>query len=152
MSIFIDMLFRFVEVRFCRGEKLRIHTSAEDYLEAILVISKEKNNVRAMDVVKHTGYARASISIALKQLKENGCITVDKGHNILLTDKGTQIAMRTYRRHLLIAKFLIALGVDEETAFEDACKLEHGISEKSFQCLNNYYQQHFAGHIQDMNV
>jgi len=123
---------------------MKIQTSAEDYLEAILVISKNKKNVRAMDIVKHTGYARASISIALRQLKENGCIEVDKSRNVTLTDKGIQIAMRTYERHQLIAKFLIALGVDEETAFEDACKLEHGISEKSFECLSAYYQQNLA--------
>ncbi|MCL2396559.1 MAG: metal-dependent transcriptional regulator [Defluviitaleaceae bacterium] len=123
---------------------MKIRASAEDYLEAILVIGKGKNNVRAVDIVKHTGYARASISIALKQLKESGCIEVDNNHSITLTDKGAQVAKRTYRRHLLIGNFLIALGVDEKTAFADACKLEHVISESSFECLNSYYQQNFA--------
>jgi len=123
---------------------MRIQTSAEDYLEAILVISKNKNNVRAVDIVKHTGYARASISIALKQLKESGYIIVDDKRNITLTDAGTQIAMRTYERHLLIQNFFIALGVDEETAFADACILEHGISEKSFECLSDYYRRNFT--------
>jgi len=119
---------------------MKIQTSAEDYLETILMISKKKNNVRAMDIVKHTGYARATISIALKQLKENGYILTDKSHNISLTEKGIKIAARTYERHMLIEKFLIAIGVDEETAFSDACKLEHGISDKSFECLSEFYQ------------
>ncbi|MCL2420693.1 MAG: metal-dependent transcriptional regulator [Defluviitaleaceae bacterium] len=123
---------------------MKVQASAEDYLEAILVISKNKSNVRAMDVVKHTGYARASISIALKQLRESDCIVVDDKRNITLTEKGTQIAMRTYERHLLIQNFLVALGVDEKTAFADACILEHGISEKSFECLNDYYKQNFV--------
>ena len=123
---------------------MKIQTSAEDYLEAILMIGKNKNNVRAMDIVKHTGYARASISIALKQLRESGYIIVDDKRNITLTDKGTEIAMRTYERHLLIQNFFIALGVDEETAFADACILEHGISEKSFECLSNYYRKNFT--------
>jgi len=108
------------------------------------MISKYKSNVRAADIVKHTGYARATISIALKQLKENDHITVDQNRNISLTETGTQIAMRTYKRHLLISKFLMALGVDEKTAFEDACKLEHGISEKSFECLSDYYRKNFT--------
>jgi len=121
---------------------MKILTSAEDYLEAIYVISKNKNNVRAADIVKHTGYARASVSIALKQLKENDCI-LSENHNITLTTKGMEIAQRIYERHLLVSKFLMALGVDEETAFADACKLEHVISDKSFECLNAFYQQHF---------
>jgi len=127
-----------------KGGPMKVQASAEDYLEAILVISKNKSNVRAMDVVKHTGYARASISIALKQLRESDCIVVDDKRNITLTEKGTQIAMRTYERHLLIQNFLVALGVDEKTAFADACILEHGISEKSFECLNDYYKQNFV--------
>jgi len=122
---------------------MKIQASAEDYLEAVLVISKNKNNVRAVDIVKHTGYSRASISIALRQLRESGFIVVDDKRNIMLTDKGNQIAMRTYERHLLIQNFFIALGVDEETAFADACVLEHGISEQSFECLSAYYQENF---------
>ena len=122
---------------------MKILSSAEDYLEAIYVIGQNKNNVRAADIVKHTGYARASVSIALKQLKENECISVDDSNNISLTEKGTQIAKRIYERHMLIANFLMAVGVDEKTAFADACKLEHNISEKSFDCLSKFYLENF---------
>ena len=140
MSIVLDK--KFLEYR--EVSIVKIQTSAEDYLEAILMISKNKNSVRAADIVKHTGYARASISIALSQLKDSGHIAVDENRNITLTEKGTKIATHTYERHLLIENFLVAIGVDKETAFADACKLEHGMSKSSFECLSEYYKQNFS--------
>ena len=119
-------------------------TATEDYLETILRISKEKTNIRAMDIVNHTGYARATVSIALRQLKESGYIVSDNNRLIQLTDKGNEIALRTHARHMLIENFLIAIGVDEETAYADACILEHGISEESVERLEQFYQQNFT--------
>ena len=123
---------------------MKIQASAEDYLEAIFVLSKNKNNVRAVDIVGYMGFSRPTVSIALKQFRENDYITIDAGRNITLTDKGYQIAKQTYERHTLIAQFLMAVGVDEETALADACKMEHSISEKSFECLTEYYKTHLA--------
>jgi len=126
-----------------RGGCVRVLTATEDYLETILLISKEKSSIRAMDIVNHTGYARATVSIALRQLKESGYIVFDNSRFIQLTDKGNEIAMRTHARHTLIANFLIAIGVDSETAYADACILEHGISEESIEKLEQYYNQNF---------
>jgi len=123
---------------------VRVLTATEDYLETILRISKEKTNIRAMDIVNHTGYARATVSIALRQLKESGYIVSDNNRLIQLTDKGNEIALRTHARHMLIENFLIAIGVDEETAYADACILEHGISEESVERLEQFYQQNFT--------
>jgi len=123
---------------------MRVLTATEDYLETILRISKEKTNIRAMDIVNHTGYARATVSIALRQLKESGYIVSDNNRFIQLTDKGNEIAMRTHARHMLLENFLIAIGVDEETAYADACILEHGISEESVERLEQFYQQNFT--------
>ncbi|MCL2361887.1 MAG: metal-dependent transcriptional regulator [Defluviitaleaceae bacterium] len=118
---------------------MKIQTSAEDYLEAILVLSQKKGKVRSVDIAQHMSYSKPTISIMMKQFRENGYIEIDQDRNINLTDKGTEIAQRTYERHMLFAKFLIDIGVDEETAYADACKIEHSISEVSFERFRDFY-------------
>jgi len=124
---------------------MKIQASAEDYLETIYVLSKEKENVRAIDIANYTGYAKPTISIILKQFRENDYIVLDNQKNIFLTERGKKIATRIYERHNLIANFLMAIGVEKEIAFADACKLEHGFSEKSFECLSDYFNKNLKG-------
>jgi len=120
---------------------MKIKASAEDYLEAILVLNKTNPHIRAVDIAQHMGYSKPSISNVLKQFRENGYITIDNDRNISLTDKGAKIANRTYERHMIISRFLCAIGVSEDVALEDACRLEHGLSDESFECLSDYYNK-----------
>ncbi len=114
---------------------MKIQKSSEDYLEAMLMIKEKQGYIRSIDIVEQTGVSKPSVSIAVKNLRENGFITVDENHYISLTDSGMEIASRTYEKHKALSEFLIHLGVDEETAREDACKIEHDISEKSFDAI-----------------
>lgn len=118
---------------------MNIHASAEDYLEAILILQEKGGNVRSIDVARHMNFSKPTISAAMKQFRENGYIEMDDGHNISLTEPGAEIARKIYERHRLIAQILMDLGVDEETAYMDSCKIEHSISEKSFDCIKKYY-------------
>ena len=120
---------------------MKIQASAENYLEAILVLSKKNSNVRAVDIAQHMNFSKPTISIAMKQFRDNGYIHIDSNRHISLTEKGAEIANRTHERHDLIANLLIMIGVDEEIALSDACKIEHCISEKSFECLKAYYDR-----------
>ena len=106
-----------------------IHQSAEDYLETILMLTERQGKVRSIDVVNELGYTKASVSIAMKKLRENGYIAVDGEGNLTLLPPGQEIAERIYSRHRLLTHFFIQLGVDEKTAAEDACKAEHILSE-----------------------
>ncbi len=116
-----------------------IKESAEMYLETILVLSKEKDGVRMVDIATRMNFSKPSVSVFLKELRGNGYITVDDNGFISLTEKGSDIAERIYDRHRLLVKLLIAVGVDEETATADACKIEHYISDKTYQCLKAHY-------------
>ncbi|QSX06070.1 metal-dependent transcriptional regulator [Sedimentibacter sp. zth1] len=118
---------------------MNIYESSEDYLETILVLSKKLGQVRSIDIVNESGYSKPSVSIAMKKLRENECITVDSDGFIKLTSKGMEIASNIYDKHTYITKFLVLLGVNEQIAKEDACKIEHDISEESFKCIKNYY-------------
>jgi len=117
---------------------MKIQASSENYLEAILVLGKKNGNVRAIDIANYMGFSKPTVSIAMKRLRENGYIT-DVGRNIALTQMGAQIANSIHERHTLIANLLIMVGVDEDTAFKDACEIEHCISDKSFDCLKMFY-------------
>ncbi len=108
------------------------------YLEAIHVLSLERDAVRSIDISEHLGYSKPSVSRAVGLLKNGGYITVDKDGFITLTDAGKEIAEKIYERHTLLTRFLCSIGVDEETASEDACKLEHAISDKSFAAIKDY--------------
>ena len=115
-----------------------VHESGEMYLEAIHVLTKTNGNVRSIDVSEYLGYSKPSVSRAMGILRSGGYITVDKDGSIFLTQTGQEIAEKIYARHTLLTKLLIHIGVSEETAAEDACKLEHAISDESFEALKRY--------------
>ncbi len=121
---------------------MQIKESAENYLETILVLSQKHGSVRSIDIASEMEFTKASISVAMKRLRENEYIVVEKDGAIHLTDKGKDIAERVYERHQIIAKILIALGVGEETAYEDSCKIEHDLSNESFEKIKKYYENH----------
>ena len=110
-----------------------IRESAENYLETILMLGEKLPVVRSVDIATELNYKKSSISVAMKHLRENGYITVTKQGYIYLTDTGKEIAETIYERHKLLSSWLISLGVDEKTATEDACRMEHDISKKSFE-------------------
>ena len=111
----------------------QIHQSAEDYLETILMLTQRMGKVRSIDVVNELGFTKASVSIAMKKLRENGYIAVDGEGNLTLLEPGREIAERIYSRHRLLTHFFMQLGVDEKTAAEDACKAEHILSEQTLE-------------------
>ncbi len=121
-----------------------MHTneSAENYLETILILSKVRPVVRSVDIAEELGYKKSSISVAMKHLREKEHITVTKEGFIYLTDSGREIAEMIYERHELLTKWLTALGVDEKTASEDACRIEHDISQESFEAIKKYINSH----------
>lgn len=112
---------------------MKIHESAEDYLEAILVLKEKIGMVRSIDVVHHLDYSKPSVSVAMKRLRENGYIEMDEEGYINLLPPGEEIARRIYTRHKLLTQFLVHLGVSEEVAAADACKIEHDLSDESFE-------------------
>ena len=112
--------------------------SGEMYLETILILKGKKDTVRAIDVAEDMGFSKPSVSRGLSILKEENCITVDDKGSITLTRKGSQIAKKIYERHVVLSAMLIALGVDKKTALEDACRVEHVISDKSFAAIKKY--------------
>lgn len=120
---------------------MQIHESGEDYLEAILVLQKKNGRVRSIDVCNELGYSKPSVSVAMKHFRENGYVTMDDGYFLRLTEKGSAIAEQIYERHVILAKLLMAIGVDEKTAFEDACKIEHDLSPETFERLKERYQK-----------
>ncbi|MFQ7436195.1 MAG: metal-dependent transcriptional regulator [Ruminococcus sp.] len=119
---------------------MQIRESAENYLETILILSqrKGKGEVRSIDIVNELEFSKPSVSVAMKNLRENGYITVDKDGYIRLTDKGLEIAEKMYERHTLLSRWLIKLGVDEKVAVEDACRMEHVISAESFAAIKKH--------------
>lgn len=117
---------------------MKIQESAENYLETILILQKRKGAVRAIDIVNELEYTKPSVSVAMKNLRENGYIIVSKEGHISLTDKGREIAETMYERHTLISTWLEALGVDRKTAVEDACRIEHVISAESFNAIKRH--------------
>ncbi len=124
------------------GEKdMQIHESAEDYLETILVLEGRMAQVRSIDIVNEMGFSKPSVSIAMKKLRENGYIEMDGGGHITLCPSGRAIAERIYSRHKLLRKVLLAIGVEEEAAADQACRIEHVIDDDTFNKLNDYYEQ-----------
>ena len=119
---------------------MQIRESAENYLETILILSqrKGKGEVRSIDIVNELEFSKPSVSVAMKNLRENGYITVDKDGYIRLTDRGLEIAEKMYERHTLLSQWLIKLGVDEKVAVEDACRMEHVISAESFAAIKKH--------------
>lgn len=117
---------------------MKIKESAENYLETILLLSKKKPEVRSIDIVNELEYTKPSVSVAMKNLRENGYISMNSEGFISLTEKGRTIAETMYERHKLLSNWLMFLGVDEETAMEDACRIEHVISAKSFEAIKKH--------------
>ena len=117
---------------------MHIQESGEMYLESIHVLLKKNGQVRSVDVSEYMGYSKPSVSRAVGLLKNGGYIVVDKDGYITLTDKGLEVATKIYDRHTILSQLLIRLGVDPEVAAEDACKLEHAISDESFQAIKRY--------------
>ncbi|MBQ7038949.1 MAG: metal-dependent transcriptional regulator [Clostridia bacterium] len=117
---------------------MKIKESAENYLEAILMIQKQKGVARSIDVANELQFSKPSVSVAMKNFREEGYIVVDKDGAITLTEKGLKIAESVFERHEVIAKALMLLGVDEQTAYEDSCKIEHDISDITFQKLKEF--------------
>lgn len=117
---------------------MKIRKSAEDYLEAILVIAGEKGRVRSIDVANKLGFSKPSVSIAMKQFRENGYIGIDGSGAISLTAAGREIAERTFARHKLLTDLLTAIGVPPEIAAKDACEIEHDISPETYDKLREY--------------
>ena len=120
--------------------KLSEHKSVEDYLETILVLGHNDNQVRSIDIANELDYSKPSVSVAMKNLREKEYILVGDDGYITLTDVGRKIAESMYERHTLISDWLIYLGVDKKTAVEDACKMEHDISEKSFLAIKKHIE------------
>lgn len=121
---------------------MKIQESAENYLETILMIGKKKGNVRSIDIATALSFSKPSVSVAMKNLRENGYILMDKNGLIALTEKGHEIAETIYERHRLLSSFLMYLGVSRETASQDACRLEHVISPESFEALKKHVYAH----------
>ncbi len=121
---------------------MKIKESAENYLETILILSKKRGTVRSIDVANEMNFTKASISVAMKKLREEEYIAVKDDGTILLTDKGKGIATMVYEKHQIIAKILMLLGVDEETAYADSCKIEHDLSEESFEKIKEFYKKY----------
>ncbi len=121
---------------------MKIQESAENYLEAILVLQDQKTGVRSIDVANYLGFSKPSVSVAMKSFREEGYVVVDGEGNLALTEKGKEIAEKVYDRHNTIAKALMLLGVDEETALSDSCKIEHDLSDISFQKIKEYFSKY----------
>ena len=117
---------------------MRILESSEDYLEAMLMMREQHGYIRSIDIANELNVTKPSVSYATKRLRLNGYITMDKDGLITLTDSGMAIATRIYERHRTLTSFFMYLGVDEETAREDACKVEHDLSEKTYEAIKKH--------------
>lgn len=127
----------------------KLTESVEDYLESILVLSTQLPHVRSVDVASHLGYSKPSVSHAVKLLSEEGYLEVTPNKYLLLTDKGHEVASNTYARHVFFTEMLTGIGVDLEIARADACRIEHVISEETFQAIQNYYKAEEETHRQE---
>lgn len=122
--------------------KDRICESKENYLETILILHNRNGEVRSVDIAAEMDFSKPSVSVAMKNLREDACIKVDENGYITLTKKGREIAERVYERHLLFTSWLTSLGVPENIAAEDACRIEHDLSEESFAAIKKFLKDH----------
>ncbi len=121
---------------------MRLHESGEMYLETILILSQKQNMVRSIDVAEDMGFSKPAVSRAMAKLKADKYILIDSEGYIALTESGRQIAEKIYERHTILTRFLIRLGVDEEIAAADACKIEHDMSDKTFDAIKNHVREY----------
>ena len=119
---------------------MHLYQSGEDYLETILILRQEKGTVRSIDVAQKLGYSKPSVSRAVSLLKGEGYLTMEKDGRLELTEAGVEVARSIYERHSFLKQWLIHLGVSAETAEDDACKIEHNISDETFRCLKYYVE------------
>ncbi len=126
-----------------------LHESGEMYLETIYVLTQEKPSVRAIDVGEHMGFSKPSVSRALGLLKKDGYVTVDTSGYLALTETGLEVAQKIYQRHTMLTQFLTAIGVDREIAAEDACKIEHAISDATFVAMKRYVDTYLSGNTKE---
>lgn len=119
----------------------KVHESAEDYLETILMIEEAKGTVRSIDIVNKLKFSKPSVSVAMKNLREAGLIHMDEKGYIELLPDGREIARKIYERHIWMSKWLITLGVPKEVALEDACRIEHVLSEESFNAIKKHMEK-----------
>lgn len=117
---------------------MRLLESGQMYLETILILSEKNHAVRAIDISEHMGYSKPSVSRAVGLLKQGGYVTADAEGHLSLTEAGREAAIKTYERHKVLTNFFIRLGVDEETAAEDACKIEHDLSDATFEAIKRH--------------
>jgi len=120
---------------------MEIHKSAEDYLETILKLQLQKGQVRSIDIVTEMHFSKPSVSVAMKKLRESGHVLMDENGLLTLTEQGEAIARRIYERHQILTRMLMALGVDAETAADEACKIEHDLSDSTFEKLKAHYHR-----------
>lgn len=118
---------------------MKMQESAQDYLESILILSEQKEYVRATDICNYFGYARATVSVFMKQLKENGYVNIDEHNHITLTDKGMVIAQQMYERHKFLSNLFKSIGVPDDIAVKDACRVEHYVSAETFEAIKKAY-------------
>ncbi|MDO5345486.1 MAG: metal-dependent transcriptional regulator [Lachnospiraceae bacterium] len=121
---------------------MKSNESAENYLETILILSKKKPVVRSVDIAEELGFKKSSVSVAMKNLREKNMITVRPEGYIYLTESGLQVAEMIYERHQTLSSWLMHLGVNEQTAVDDACRIEHVISKESFEAIKTYISAH----------
>lgn len=119
---------------------MKIQESAENYLETILILKEQKGFVRSIDIVNNLNFSKASVSVAMKKLRESGYLEVNTSGEISLTESGLSIAEKVYERHKVLTNCLINLGVDKKIASEDACRIEHVISSESFEKIKDYFK------------
>ena len=126
-----------------------IRKSAEDYLESILMLREAKGSCHSVDIAADLNFSKASVSVAMKKLRENGYIVMEHDGEIVLTESGMEIAQKVYQRHRTLTDFFVRLGVDPKVAAEDACKVEHDLSEETFQCLLEHARRHSKPRTED---
>lgn len=120
---------------------MALHESAEMYLETIYLLSQTSNSVRSIDVAEHMGYSKPSVSRAVGLLKQDGYLIMDEDGFLCLTENGSRVAKKIFERHTVLSGLLVSLGVDEQTASEDACKIEHVISDTTFDAIKRYLEK-----------
>lgn len=120
---------------------MSLHESAEMYLETIYLLTQKTGNVRSVDVAEHMGYSKPSVSRAVGILKRDGLLVMEKDGTLILTEEGTKTAKKIFERHTILTQFLEAIGVSKETASDDACKIEHVISDETISAMKNYIEK-----------
>lgn len=120
---------------------MKMQESPEDYLETIYMLSLHNSEVRSIDVARHLGYSKPSVSVAMKRLRENGYVNMDANSFLTLTESGLAIARSIYERHQVLSGYLMSIGVSEETALKDACRIEHVLSEETFHKIKEIFYQ-----------